>query len=243
MRRSGRDGALVDGVGVAAERYEAPGVQRPRFRATLGLLAASLAVATGALAVADHLIADASTYACPPDCGRPPNAVPIANLPRFVASNGAFLVDYPEAGSVYEVSTQDDGVTARLLVGDEGVLRLFGEPAGGRTAREVVQRLIAEQFPNAQIAYELPNAHVGYQVGYGVVADFLPPGVATRYARRVIVIAAVKKDLALIASAEGPFRPFTAEFGPGPPSGANLQIGMDMGRYVDSFRWKGDPPR
>jgi len=32
-------------------------------------------------------------------------------------------------------------------------------------------------------------------------------------------------------------------FGPGPPSPANLQIAQDMGQYVNSFSWRGDPPR
>jgi len=59
----------------------------------------------------------------------------------------------------------------------------------------------------------------------------------------VIVIVAVKNDLALIAVASGPYREFTPEFGPGPPSPANLGIAQDMGRYVNSFRWRDDPPR
>ncbi|MDA2990833.1 MAG: hypothetical protein O3B27_04645, partial [Actinomycetota bacterium] len=60
---------------------------------------------------------------------------------------------------------------------------------------------------------------------------------------RVIVIAAVKNALALVAAAEGPFRQFRPGFGLGPPSPANLQIAQDMGKYVDSFSWQGDPPR
>ena len=40
---------------------------------------------------------------------------------------------------------------------------------------------------------------------------------------------------------DGPFRRFSQDFGPGPPSAANLEVAMDMGRYVESFRWKGDP--
>jgi hypothetical protein len=43
--------------------------------------------------------------------------------------------------------------------------------------------------------------------------------------------------------AAGPYRQFTPTFGPGPPSPANLQIAQDMGKYVNSFTWRGDPPR
>ena len=107
----------------------------------------------------------------------------------------------------------------------------------------MVRQLIDAKYPNADIAYELPNAHVGYQHGYGVVADFQPTGVSTNFQLRLIIVAAVKNDLALIAVAEGPFKRFTRDFGPGPPSGANLEIAIDMGKYLESFRWKGDPAR
>ena len=96
---------------------------------------------------------------------------------------------------------------------------------------------------HAPTAYELPNATVGFHSGYGEVADFQPLGAATTNRTRIIVIVAIKNDLALVAAASGPFREFTPSFGPGPPSPANLQIAQDMGKYVNSFAWRGDPPR
>ena len=57
------------------------------------------------------------------------------------------------------------------------------------------------------------------------------------------VLAAVKDDLALVAAAVGPYHQFGPDFGFGKPSGANLQIALDMGKYVNSFSWRGDPPR
>ena len=93
------------------------------------------------------------------------------------------------------------------------------------------------------MAYELPNAAVGYHPGYGIVANFQPPGLSNRLDHRAIVIVAVKNDLALIATGEGPFRRFSPDFGPGPPSAANVEIAIDMGQYVESFSWRGDPPR
>ena len=74
-----------------------------------------------------------------------------------------------------------------------------------------------------------------------MTADFLAQRRADPV--RVIVIAAVKNDLALVAVADGPFMQFGPGSGPGLPSPANLQIAQDMGKYVDSFRWRGDPPR
>jgi hypothetical protein len=54
---------------------------------------------------------------------------------------------------------------------------------------------------------------------------------------------AVKNDFALIAAAAGPFREFSPEFGSGHPSGANFFLALDMAKYVNSFTWRGDPPR
>ena len=123
-------------------------------------------------------------------------------------------------------------------------MQLFSEPAAGRSARDVATATVKKAYPDAKFAYEIPNAMVGYQPGYGEVADDWPQGASVTSSRiRLMVMTAIKGDLALIAFATGPFHAFGPEFGPGPPSGANLQIAQDMGKYVNSFQWSGDPPR
>lgn len=216
------------------------GARGPKYFITLGLWVIGLMTALLLLTFIDSRVTDTPIYACPPDCGRPPTGLPVSVNPVFTAASGEFSVSHPAPGAAYAVSTEPNGVTARFRVGDGGTLRLFGEPAAGRDAVGIVQQVLAESFPDSVIAYELPNATVGFQNGYGVVADFTQPGAAPM---RVIAIAAVKNDLALVAVASGPFRQFTPEFGPGPPSAANLQIAQEMGRYVNSFSWRGDPPR
>lgn len=213
----------------------------PKYYAVLGLWTVGLVTAMLVITLIDNTVDSAPVYLCPPDCGGPPTGLPVTTNPRFTAPGGEFSVAYPAPGAAYSVTTEPNGVTATWTAGDGGTLRLFGEPASGRDARQVVDDLIADTFPDAVVAYELPNATVGYQLGYGVAADFVPAGRAGPL--RVIVIAAVKNDLALVAAAEGPFRQFRPGFGPGPPSPANLQIAQDMGKYVDSFSWQGDPPR
>ena len=85
---------------------------------------------------------------------------------------------------------------------------------------------------------------VGYQPGYGLVADCWPQGSNSSYARmRIVVMVAVKNDLALVAGAVGPYHAFGPDFGSGKPSAANLQLALDMGKYVNSFSWRGDPVR
>ena len=85
---------------------------------------------------------------------------------------------------------------------------------------------------------------VGYQSGYGEVADCWPQGANSSYMRmRVLVMVAVKNDLALVAAAVGPFHRSAPTSGSASRPGANTQIALDMGKYVNSFSWRGDPPR
>ena len=169
---------------------------------------------------------------------------PVSANPRFTAPGGSFSVAYPGPGSAYVVTTEQSGVTARFVGGDGGELRLTSRPATERPAREIAKDFIAATFPAARKSFEIPNAMVGFQPGYGEVDDVFPLDLDTSFTRmRVIVIVAVKNDLALIAAGAGPFHEFGPKFGPGRPSPANVQIAEDMGQYVNSFQWKGDPPR
>jgi hypothetical protein len=102
--------------------------------------------------------------------------------------------------------------------------------------------LIAEHYPDAEVAYQIPNAMVGYQPGYGVVMDEYPQDFNGEYTRlRLVALCAVKYDYALIAAAIGPYHEFTPDFGTGHPSAANLALALDIGKYVNSFRWRGAP--
>ena len=205
--------------------------------------AANAVCACVLIAVSAMVTAKPHRYQCPPDCGKPPVGVPVTALPRFVAPDGAYSVAYPAPGTAYDVSTgATTGVTARLTVGDGGVLRLFDEPARGRESRTVAMDLLRQKFPDAKISYEIPNAMVGYQPGYGIAADRWPQGSSGKSIRvRILALVAVKNDLALVAAAVGPYHQYGPSFGPGLPSGAGLQVAEDMGKYVNSFRWKGDP--
>lgn len=199
-------------------------------------------VAAALIALSVVVTATPRRFTCPPNCGRPPIATPVRDLPRYTADDGGFTVSYPGAETAYDVTTDADGVTARLTVGDGGVLRLFAVPAGGRPPRDIANALLRQRFPDAVIDYEIPNAMVGYQLGWGAVADRWPQSSGGSYLRlRILVLVAVKNDLALVAAAAGPFREFGPDSGPGLPSGANVLIAQDMGKYVNSFRWKGDP--
>lgn len=213
--------------------------------APLVMWGSGVTVLTVALVVVSAVVSNPpARYICPPDCGRPPTTDPVATNPRFTAPDGAFSVSYPANGAAYAVSTADDGVTADFLAGDGGTMQLIGRAANGRTPKEIAESLVAETYPDTEMDYEIPNAMVGYQPGYGMVVDSWPQNATGDYMRmRVVILTAVKNDLALIAVATGPYHEYGPGFGSGKPSGANLDLALDMGKYVNSFRWRGDPPR
>jgi RsiW-degrading membrane proteinase PrsW (M82 family) len=213
----------------------------PYSRLLLVLSVGAVVTAAGGVVAAVVATPDIPAYQCPPDCGRPPIAEPLESYPRYVSKDGAFSVQYPGPGTAYEATLNPDGVSLKFTGGDTGTMEFFGAPADGKTPKQIVEYLISQKFPDATTDYEIPNAMVGYEPGYGVVVDVYPNDARSSFARlRLLVMASVKYDYALIAAALGPYHEFTREFGPGHPSGANLQLAMDMGKYVNSFRWR-DP--
>jgi len=212
----------------------------PRLVATW--TAVIVVLALGLVGVAAATTQPTARYQCPPNCGHPLMGKPVVINPRFTAPDGAFSVSYPAPGTAYSVTMTDTGVTAQYTGGSGGVMRLWGEPARGRDAKDITTTLLTDAFPDSRVAYELPNTLVGYRPGYGVAADDWPDGQNVVAARtRILIMVAVKDDLALVAAAAGPF----SEFGPGsgPPTGASLELAADMGKYVNSFRWRDEPPR
>ena len=225
--------------------YDVPQPRQTSHRHLVVVWVVAIAlVAAGLVALSGALDTPPARYICPPDCGTPPFGEPVTVNPRFTAADGSFTVAYPAEGAAYKVTQNPDGITADLLAGDGGTLQLFSRPAEGRAPRDIAYQLVRENIPDTKTAYEIPNAMVGYQPGFGVAVDCWPQGATSSYTRmRVLVMVAVKNDLALVAAALGPYHAFGPDFGSGKPSAANLQIALDMGKYVNSFTWRGDPAR
>ena len=225
---------------VAAEVTAGRPQPMTKYRSVLGPVAAGVGIPVVAAVLVSALFAPApAAYVCPPDCGHPPLGSPVETNPRYSGDDGAFSVSFPGEGTAYEVTFDPpgmNGVQAKYVGGDTGLLNLFGEPARGRTPKQVAEDVLKSKFPDAIVEYPIPNASVGYEPGYGVVADVFSRG--TRL--RVIVMAAVRYDYALIATAAGPFHQFSQDYGTGHPSSANLEVAMDIGKYINSFRWSGD---
>ncbi|MDT5258015.1 MAG: hypothetical protein QOD10_3095 [Mycobacterium sp.] len=250
--RAGRRTAEDVGVPAARPGYAVPTgtyavvpVRHTTHTGLLTALAAGAAVAAAAAVTVSVLVTPVvPRYVCPPDCGQPPIGKPVAANPWFTSSDGKFAVQYPRAGTAYEVTLNPEGVDVNFTAGDTGTMEFFGMPAGDRTPKQIAEALIGEHYPDATTDYEIPNALVGYQPGYGVVKDEYPQDASGTFTRlRLLVMVAVKDDYALVAAAVGPYHQFSRDFGSGHPSGANLQLALDMGKYVNSFTWRGGPPR
>lgn len=236
--------AFCTSCGVAA-RAESTPMTKSSYLRVLGPATAGVGAAVAVGMVAATLMTPAPlAYVCPPDCGKPPLGDPVETNPRFSGDDGAFSVAYPGPGSVYEATFDPpgiNGVQLKYTGGDTGTLTLFGEPADERMPKQIAEQVLRSKYPAAIVDYEIPNASVGYQPGYGVVADVYPRDSSSGYTRlRVIIMVAVRHDYALLAMATGPYHMFTPSYGAGHPSGANLEVAMDMGKYVNSFRWNGD---
>lgn len=225
--------------------YQAPAPKQTSRRHLIVVWVLAIAlVAAGLVSLSGALEKPKARYVCPPECGSPPMGEPVTANPRFTSADGAFSVSYPAEGAAYKVTLAPDSVTADLLAGDGGTMRLFSQPANGRTPEEIARELVERTFPDTRTAYEIPNAMVGYHSGYGLAADCWPQGATASYSRmRVMVMVAIKNDLALIAGAVGPYHAFGPDFGSGKPSAASLQLALDLGKYVNSFSWRGDPAR
>jgi hypothetical protein len=247
-RRSAEDigvRAARPGYAVPTGSYAVVPVRNTTHAGLLTTLVAGLAVAIAAAVTVSVLTTPvAPRYVCPPDCGEPPIGKPVETNPWFTSTDGKFSVQYPRAGTAYAVKLDHNSVEVKFTAGDTGTMEFFGQPARDRPPKQIADELIAEHYPNATTDYEIPNAMVGYQVGYGVVKDEYPQDVSGTFTRlRLLVMVAVKDDYALVAAAVGPYHAFSPKFGSGHPSGVNMELALDMGKYVNSFAWRGGPPR
>jgi hypothetical protein len=233
------------GYAMPAGSYEtAPTRHITHARVLTGLGVGTAVVAAVAVAVSVLATPESPKFVCPPDCGQPPIGEPVETNPWFMSSDGRFSVQYPRAGTAYEVTFDPDGVNVDFTAGDTGRMQFFGLPANGRTSKQIAEQLIGEKYPDATTDYEIPNAMVGYQPGYGVVKDAYPQDSAGTFTRlRLLVMVAIKKNYALVAAAIGPYHEFSPSVGSGHPSGVNMQLALDMGKYVNSFIWRDNSHR
>lgn len=224
-----------------------PQVRHSSHLKVIGLLGLSLALVVGVVVGVSALLTPPQrVYVCPPDCGHPPTAQPAASNPRFTGPNGAYTVAYHPSDDQMTSTHDSTSVTETLTISTGGTIRLFGTAAQGQTAQQVATALISRTFPSATRFYVIPNAVVGFQPGYGEVDDVNVQSSNGSYEHdRLVVMVAVKNDVALVGEALGPYQQSTPNsHNNGHPSGVSLEIALFfLDPPLNSFTWHGDPPR
>jgi hypothetical protein len=165
---------------------------------------------------------------------------PVQSFLPFDASDGSFSFSYPDGAT-----KNPNGVSwTDTSSGDSA--QIFGIAADNVTPREIAQQLIQARWPNARSSYQLPIAKIGYSPGYGEFYDVFSQSASGSSAHtRVLIMVAVKNGLAAVVEASG------TKISPNAQPGVH-GTGADLGMidyysffpyWVNSFRWKGDPPR
>lgn len=221
-----------------------PAQRHSSHRKVIGLLALAVALTAGVVVgVASLLTPTPQRFVCPPTCGKPPTATPIAALPRFTGPGGAYSFEYLPTGGAITASRDRTGVTESITGDIAGTVRLFGTDAQGRTAQQEAEALIGQAYSSARRAYVVPNAFVGYQPGYGEVDDVQLQTSTGGYAHeRLVVMVAVKNGVALVGEAVGDYHAFTPA--DGHASAVGLLVAPQLlDPLINTFAWQGDPPR
>jgi RNA polymerase subunit RPABC4/transcription elongation factor Spt4 len=123
-----------------------------------------------------------------------------------------------------------------------GDVQFAGVPiTGSATAESVVDNLLQQNAPSAQLVYPLPDPLVGYVPGYGGVYDVQSTSAdGSASDTRLVVLAAVRNGVAVVVWAHGPM---DASFAQSPllnhPSFVDLDIGLVLDPLVNSVTWTG----
>jgi hypothetical protein len=159
-------------------------------------------------------------------------AEPVESFQRWTRADYAWSVAHPEGAKLMQ-----NGVSWSDF---DGQVVLFSVPARSQSARDIAKQFADADMAGGQVVYELPNATLGYQAGYGEVDEVVRQTANGQFVKvRALFMVAVKDDLALAVEALGPY----AEDSWGHPSGVGFNLAYTLGYYVNSFMWRGDPPR
>ena len=221
-------------------------------------LAAGLAILALILVVTALVSQPPTPPVCPPlTCQSPPirnpmiggtsavTGTPVEHGQLYTNSQGFTVRYYTPFGIMPQVSSAADGITLTYdfasQYGGTSQLAVIGAPAGNTTDVGLVQSIIGQIAPNAQLAYQLPGALVGYQLGVGGAYDVQEASSSgSTYTDRVIVMAAIVNGFGITVIAAGQLlAPVTdtSPFWNGHASPANLNIAYGADETVNSIRF------
>jgi hypothetical protein len=234
----------------AARPEELAAVRKRRSSAGVWAIGAgTLAVAAIALGVVTLAIAPSHHAACRLLCTPPPppclagcrhaaTAPPMRTSHSYSSGSYGFSVDYTE----FDPSHQDRSSIEWDLANDSGQYSVeeLGAGADGRSPQRLLTDVINNNFQDYSHLYDIPGAEIGYTSGSGAVYDNqVTPLFGTASDTRLVLLTAVKKNLAIVLVANGDASSSN--------DSQSDPTGLPVSPFVDSLasatRWPGDPPR
>ena len=184
-------------------------------------------------------------YVCPPDCGRPPLRQPVATNPRFTLRRRRVLGVLPGRGHGVRGDVRAQRRRARIC--SRATAARSGCSASPPTVgvpRQIAEDVIKETIPTPEppMRSPTPSSAISWATEKSPTSTLPTPSATTSRAAGV-GHGRGEERLRADRRRRGSFREFSPDFGSGHPSGANFLLSLDMGKYVNSFMWKGDPPR
>ena len=218
---------------------------RPR---TWLITGAAAIVPVIALAIAALLLTPRPPKPCRLGCTTSPYPIqrslarPLIAHNRYVSTAFGYTVDYLDRS----LTPQTDATSVAWGPDDPSVtgyiIRFEGVPANGRSAQDIVEAVHQSKFPDFPLVNPIPGAEIGYWPGYGAVYDnTVPPANGQSVDTRVIIMAAVKKGLAIEMIVDGPF---DYDSGDGHPLPAQIDqfVAQFSDKTLNTVAWKGDVP-
>lgn len=215
-----------------------------RFLRWLGGLVVVL-IGIGIQSLAAGLLSPSPVSCSPPACSVPPPRAAVSPaIHHYTSSTYGYSLDYSTANITPSQKTGSAiSWDAQLGDGSEVAWSFHGLRPGGRDAQQLVQDIQGSNYPDASFAYTIPQADLGYTPGYGNVYDLTEsPGNGQVLHERLLVIAAVKHNVAVVFLGIGPYRQTSpnSDGHPNPASTPLVNLG-DVDTSLKSVVWKDDP--
>ena len=191
-------------------------------------------------ALAELLPGAVGQTACPPACTPPPVTSPALPAPhRYTSSRYGYSLEYSD-GPLLKSATIDVRDDTSIGWNAQGFpFRFTAERASGRASRAIAEQMQRTGFPDAITVYQIPNAELGYTPGFGEIYDVtLASGTGQSIRARLVIVVAVKKDLALEFWAVGPYL-LQQESHPSPAATPLVYYFSDI---LNTVTWPSDPP-
>ncbi len=187
--------------------------RRLRRHHLFGLLALSLLAASGILVLVVFLLRPPPPEHCPRlfVCGGPVAGGAVHSGTLYTSKQFGFKVEYgPNSGT----QTSATGIIvdyAGRASYERGQVEILGLDAEGDSSTEVVSAVAQQIAPDATEAYEVPNPYIGDISAVGEAYDVETDGSSNSSGLdRLIVLAAVRGDLAIVVVDMGPYWQFSS---------------------------------